>query len=257
MRFSVLASDSSGNCCFIESGGTKILVDAGMSRKTIIERLAEIGESVDNIQAVCVTHDHDDHSHAVGTLFHQHRIPVYGTFGTAETVNLNFKNKPKPEWRIFAPGAAFTIGAFTFHPFHIPHDAAEPVGFVVCDSTSALGFATDMGEAPEMVVHHLKTCNALILEFNHEVSMLLGHPSRPWNLKQRIRGRTGHLSNDQAADVLTRIAGPQLRTVFIAHISDECNTLNHAHAAASAALHPNPTRIILPTPAAASPLIEV
>ncbi|MCL1910488.1 MAG: MBL fold metallo-hydrolase, partial [Kiritimatiellaeota bacterium] len=236
MRFSVLASDSSGNCCFVESGGTKVLIDAGTSRRFIREQLASIGESLDDIQAVCVTHDHDDHSHAAGTLNTGHNIPLYATLGTAEAVNIRLKTKTKPEWRIFAPGSDFTIGALTFHSFHTPHDASEPIGFVVRDATSALGFATDMGEIPEMVVRRLQPCNALLLEFNHEVPLLMNHPTRPWDLKQRIRGRTGHLSNDQAAELLTRIAGPHLRTVFLAHISDECNTPEHARAAAAAAL---------------------
>jgi len=258
MRFSVLASDSSGNSCFVESGGTKVLIDAGLSCKLVKERLAEIGESLDGIHAACFTHDHDDHAHAAGTLFTRHKIPVYATYGTAEKFNDGAKTKTKPEWNIIAPGSDFTIGALTIHPFHIPHDPPEPVGFVVRDSSSALGFATDLGEIPEMVFRRLKSCNALLLEFNHDIPMLMNHPTRTWELKQRIRGRNGHLSNEQAAECLARLAGPHLRTLFLAHISGECNTHKLARSAADEALRSAgcSPRVILPS-SSAMPLTEV
>ena len=260
MKFSVIASDSSGNCCYIESGETRVLIDAGLSCKRIGEGLERIGVPLASIQAVCFTHDHSDHTQAAGTLFSRHKIPLYATLGTAESVNFGLKTKTKPEWNIFAAGADFTIGSLAFHPFHIPHDASEPVGFVVRDTDAALGFATDMGEAPDMVVRRLSPCNALLLEFNHELNLLLNHPSRPWDLKQRIRGRAGHLSNDQAAELLERIAGPHLRTVFLAHISEECNTLTCARDAAISALTAAgvlaTTNILIPKDLP-SPLIEV
>ena len=258
MRFSVLASDSSGNSCFVESGGTRILVDAGLPCKTLAARLAEIGESLDGIQAVCFTHDHGDHVHAAGTLNTRHGIPLYATYGTAEKYNDGVRTKTKPQWNVFAPGNDFTIGGLTIHPFHVPHDPPEPVGFVVYDSMSAIGFATDLGETPEMIVHRLKPCNALVLEFNHDIPLLMNHPNRTWVLKQRIRGRNGHLSNEQAAECLARLAGPHLRTVFLAHISGECNTHELALAAAVEALRPTgfSPRLVLPSESA-MPLAEV
>ena len=250
MKFSVLASDSSGNCCFVESKGTKILVDAGMSCKLISERLAVLGESLDSVQAVCFTHDHADHSSAAGTLSIRHNIPLYASYGTSEAVNINLKRKNPPRWQVFEPGNDFGIGSLTIHPFRVPHDASEPVGFVISDGESTLGIATDLGEVPEMVARRLSVCNALLLEFNHELEWLLRCESRPWHLRQRVRGRTGHLSNDQAAELLARLAGPHLRTVFLAHISSECNTVDRAADSAAAALGAcrpaPPTRICRP-----------
>ena len=236
MRFCVLASDSSGNCCFVESGGTKVLIDAGTSCKLIKDRLAEIGESLENIQAVCFTHSHSDHTGAAGTLATRHKIPIYGTDGTADAFNFSLKTKTRPEWKIFQSGNDFTIGALTIHPFRVPHDAPDTVGFVISDGVSTLGIATDMGEVPEMVVQRLSICNALLLEFNHELEWLINCKTRPQPLIQRIRGRNGHLSNDQAAELLVRIAGPHLRTVYLAHISDECNSIDRAAESAASAL---------------------
>lgn len=221
MKFCVLASGSSGNCIYIESKGTRVLVDAGISRKSVQERLAQIGVGLDAIAGLCITHDHSDHTAGIPVLTGRHRLPLYATYGTSTTVESNAKKHF--EWNLFEAGCAFGIGALTFEAFTVPHDAGDPVGFVVSDGERRLGIATDMGEVPDMVAHHLKGCHALILEFNHDRDLLL-NSSRPWMVKQRILGRRGHLSNVQACDLLRSVAGDQLRTLFLAHLSEECNT---------------------------------
>ncbi len=221
MKFCVLASGSSGNCIYVESGTTRVLIDAGVSRKLIQTRLSEIGVVLDGIHGLCVTHDHSDHTAGIPVIATRHHLPLYATGGTCTAVETN--TGKHFEWNVFEPGCSFEIGELTFEAFSVPHDAGDPVGFVVSDGTCRLGIATDMGEVPELVIHHLKGCNALILEFNHDTE-LLRNSERSWYLKQRILGRKGHLSNDQACELLKRVADAQLRTVFLAHLSEECNT---------------------------------
>lgn len=233
MKFCVLASGSAGNCIYVESQGTQVLVDAGLSRKVIQERLAGIGVDLGGIHGICVTHDHSDHTIGLPVLASRHHLPMYATSGTCSAVESNAKKHF--EWNVFEPGCSFSIGALSFEAFAVPHDAGDPVGFIVSDGVSRLGIATDMGEVPDMVAHHLRGCNALIIEFNHDWDLLM-NSDRPWYLKQRISGRKGHLSNDQAGELLRNVAGEQLRTVFLAHISAECNTPVIASQCAAAAL---------------------
>ncbi|MGI5868522.1 MAG: MBL fold metallo-hydrolase [Kiritimatiellia bacterium] len=233
MKFCVLASGSSGNCIYVESKETRVLVDAGISRKAVQERLAQIGVELDAIAGLCITHDHTDHTAAIPVLLKHHQMPLYATYATASSVETN--TKKHFEWNLFEPGCAFAIGDLTFEAFTVPHDAGDPVGFVVSDGERRLGIATDMGEVPDMVAHHLKGCHALILEFNHDRDLLL-NADRPWMLKQRILGRRGHLSNVQASDLLRNIAGDHLRTLFLAHLSEDCNTPALARGCAAEAL---------------------
>lgn len=221
MKFCVLASGSSGNCLYVESGETRVLIDAGVSRKIIQTRLSEIGVSLDTINALCVTHNHSDHTVGLPVIALRHHLPLYATEGTCTGVEVT--TGKKFEWNVFQAGCTFEIGMLTFEAFSVPHDASDPVGFVISDGRCRLGIATDMGEVPEVVAHHLKGCNALIIEFNHDVELVL-NSDRSWYLKQRILGRKGHLSNEQACELLKRVAGEQLRTLFLAHLSEECNT---------------------------------
>ena len=221
MKFSVLGSSSSGNCIYIESGGTRILVDAGFSHKRTKERLAQIGVDIGSIDGLCLTHEHADHTAGLPVMYCKHHIPLFATGGTSTAVEVN--TKKNFGWNLFEPGMSFEIGTMHFETFSVSHDASDPVGYVVSDGISRLGIATDMGATPDMVARHLRGCNALILEFNHDKT-LLENCDRPWELKARIAGNKGHLSNEQAYDLLRNIADDALRTVFLAHISAECNT---------------------------------
>lgn len=221
MKFCVLASGSSGNCIYVESKGTQVLIDAGTNCKTINTRLESLGLSLSSIQGLCITHDHSDHTSAIPVIMNRHNLPLYATYGTSRVVDDRAKkNLP---WTLFEPGNPFQIGALTIEAFSVPHDAGDPVGFIVHDGERRLGIATDMGEVPPTVPYHLKSCHALILEFNHERELLL-NSDRPYPLKQRILGRHGHLSNVQASNLLREIASDNLQTLFLAHLSEECNT---------------------------------
>ncbi len=233
MKFCVLATGSKGNCLYVASGSTQVLIDAGLSRKQVQSRLAEIGVSLDGVQALCVTHNHSDHILGLPVLAKRHGLALYATEGTCSAVE--FAARKQFEWHVFAPGSRFTIGDLHIDAFSVSHDATDPVGFVISDGTSRLGIATDMGEVPDLVRHHLRGCHALLIEFNHDRELLL-NSDRAWHLKQRILGRRGHLSNDQASDLLQSVAGEQLHTVFLAHISEECNTPQIASRCAASAL---------------------
>lgn len=222
IRLCVLGSSSAGNCTFVGAGETGLLIDAGFSARTTLARLAAIGVDPACIRAICLSHEHQDHTAGVAVLARRHRIPVYANRGTLEGLRASVEGTRDLECRVFTTGADFTIGDLTLHPFAVPHDAFEPVGFVLRHGHERVAVATDLGMVTTLVREHLRTCSAIVLEANHDLDLLRGSP-RPWGLKQRILGRQGHLSNRHTAELLQSIASPRLRQVFLAHLSSECN----------------------------------
>lgn len=221
MQICILASGSSGNCTFIGSKSTSVLIDAGLSAKRTAEALAEIGQDVRYLHGVCVSHEHNDHITGLRVLHGRHGIPAYANAGTVEALCR------RPElasitWQVFTTGSPFHIGDMRIEPFSVPHDAYDPVGFVVESEGARVGVVTDMGMATSLIRERLRKCHALVIEANHD-EKLLAEAERPWSLKQRIRGRQGHLSNEHAAEMVAEIAGPELRQVFLAHLSEDCN----------------------------------
>lgn len=218
----VLASGSAGNCIYVAGGGTRLLIDAGLSLKETSARLAQLGLQMDAIHALLFTHDHADHCQRVDVFHRRHALPFYANEGTSRGIELTTKC-PDLSWQIFETGSPFAIGGLQVEPFSVPHDAADAVGFAISDGRTRLGIATDLGMATTLVRSKLADCDVLILETNHDVEMLR-QSGRPWSLIQRILGRQGHLSNEDAAELLASVLGPRLRTVFLAHLSAECNT---------------------------------
>lgn len=237
MKIALLASGSSGNFTFVSGGGTRILLDAGTCCRTICSALASIGEDAAALDGICLTHDHVDHVKALATLEKKRSgVPLYATDGTIETVCRDCGEAAGDwPWTSIAPGEPFRIGALELEPFSVPHDAADPVGYVLSDGAARFGLVTDIGSVPSHVRHALRDCDALAVEFNHDPEMLL-QSSRPWSLKQRIAGRSGHLSNPDAADLLAAVATPRLKAVFPVHVSAECNAPHLAVRAAREAL---------------------
>ncbi|OVE75246.1 hypothetical protein BVX97_05385 [bacterium E08(2017)] len=221
MDICVLASGSSGNCVYLGAGDTRILVDAGLSCKETIRRLSEIDVSIDDISAVCVTHEHSDHKEALGVLSRRHGVDVYANSGTVEAIEADSRMHGI-SWRVFTTGHEFSIGDVCVEPFSVPHDSYEPVGYVFKKDACRVGVVTDMGMATTLIRERLKKCNAVVVESNHDEEMLK-NSTRPWSLKQRISGRQGHLSNSQAGDLISDIYWSGLKVVFLAHLSDECN----------------------------------
>ena len=218
----VLASGSSGNCIYIASDNTRILIDAGLSARQIAVRLEQIGVSPDSINGLCISHEHGDHVAGIRVLQKRHGIPVYTNAGTLNGI----RRQPKSDEisvKIFQTGAAFKIGNIAIEPFSVPHDAYEPVGFRLQAAGTSVGVVTDLGMSTALIRDKLKGCQALIIESNHDEDLLREAP-RPWPLKQRIRSRQGHLSNIDAARLIIDSATDALEHVFLAHLSSDCNT---------------------------------
>jgi phosphoribosyl 1,2-cyclic phosphodiesterase len=220
MRICVLASGSSGNCTYVEGADGALLLDAGLSAKETIRRLELIGARLDRVQGICISHEHSDHTAGLSVLHRRYGIPIYANSGTIEGLT-DDKIRVLP-WRIFVTGSFFSAGGFSVEPFSVPHDAYEPVGFVVKNELTQVGIVTDMGTSTTLIRERLRPCRALVVEANHD-ERLLQDAQRPWHLKQRILGRQGHLSNEHAAQLVAEIASLSLQRVFLAHISEECN----------------------------------
>lgn len=217
----VLASGSSGNCTLVRSGDSALLIDAGISGKEIFRRAGALGISPSMVVGICVSHEHSDHVSGIGRIHQQHAIPVYTNRGTSEAMARQQELRDIA-FRIFSTGQAFDVGPFTIEPFSVPHDAYEPVGFIISTAGCRIGVVTDMGMSTTLIRERLKSCRAVVVEANHD-EQLLRNAKRPEFLKQRILGRQGHLSNRAATDLLTEIAGPHLEAVFLAHLSEDCN----------------------------------
>ncbi len=238
IRVCTLASGSKGNCIFVEGlsstgGGTKILVDAGLSLRETKARLKAIGVSPEEISAVIISHDHRDHVQGLGPLARGLNIPVYITEKTWKIVRPWQGNGYKVIE--FEAGTAFEIGGITIEPFSTPHDAADPVGFCFYAGNVKMGLATDLGYATRLVTERLKGCNLLLLESNHDPVMLKDGPY-PWHIKQRVAGKEGHLSNEDSAALLSNLIHPGLRRVTLAHISQTNNLPRLAYQCAMEAL---------------------
>ena len=216
MRLSLLGSGSSGNVAYVEAGKTRVLVDAGLSKAEIERRLQKLPSTasvtLEQIDAVLVTHDHSDHGGHAAALGR----PLYATAGTRQALSL-------AATRVLA-GDVFTVGALTITPVLLPHDAVETVGYVLSDGASRVGILTDCGyDAPEVAAAYAG-CDLLVLEANYDVTMLRYGPYPP-SLKRRVGGRLGHLSNEQSASLLKMMlqAGPAPKLVIAAHLSQANN----------------------------------
>ncbi|TWI66051.1 phosphoribosyl 1,2-cyclic phosphodiesterase [Desulfobotulus alkaliphilus] len=241
LSLTVLASGSRGNCIYIESEETAILVDAGFSCKELLRRMDMKGLLPEKLSALVLSHEHSDHVTGAGVLSRKLHLPVYGTSGTLDAA----KNKTGVLHRRkdITCGVPFAVGDLLIHPFSISHDASDPAGFTVSSGGLKIGIATDLGIATTLVKNHLKGCHALVLEANHCPVMLENGPY-PWSLKQRVKGRTGHLSNGDARDLLGEIIHPALSSVVIAHISEKNNTPEKAGAVVAEALKNSRAKLV-------------
>jgi phosphoribosyl 1,2-cyclic phosphodiesterase len=219
LRVCLLASGSKGNSLFVETGETKILVDAGLSAREITARLAELGVSAADLDGIFISHEHIDHIRGAGTLARKFDLPVLISYPTSREIGDHFKSARLIE---FESGCSFGFRDILLDPFPITHDTTDPVGLAIESSEGKVGIATDLGIATRLVRDKLKNCRVLVLESNHDEEMLLNGPY-PWHLKQRIKSRHGHLSNRESADVLTEVMGPRLEGLFLAHLSEVNN----------------------------------
>jgi len=234
-----LASGSKGNCTYIGDHRRGVLVDCGLSTRQILARKEAVGLGEARIEAVLLTHEHADHVGASRVLcdrLHRlqgERVPFYLTTGT--DIGLPRRCRPQRRERVTA-GTAFSVAGFTIEPFTVPHDTRDPVAYVVQHGDTRAGVITDLGRSTRLVERMVSQLDICVLEFNHDVQMLLDGPY-PWRLKQRVRGAHGHLSNAQAGELLRCGASAKLRHLVLAHLSDDNNEPDVAYDAAQRALH--------------------
>jgi phosphoribosyl 1,2-cyclic phosphodiesterase len=233
MRFASIGSGSEGNALVVEAGSTRVLIDCGFGLRDTVARLARLGLEPQDISAVLVTHEHADHAGGVAAFATRYGTPVWLTFGTRMSVGDRFDGVPKVY--AFDSDETFAVGDLEVQPFPVPHDAREPVQFVLGDGDCRLGVLTDIGVSTVHVESTLSGCDALVIECNHDGD-LLANGDYPWSLKQRIAGRYGHLSNQAAAAIVRAIDCSRLRHIVAAHLSQQNNTPSHARDALAAAL---------------------
>ncbi len=224
MRLCSIASGSSGNCIYVGSESTHLLVDAGISGKRVEFGLNSIDMTTRDIQGILITHEHSDHIKGLGVLARRYQIPIYATPGTIRYFEENASLGKLPEgiFREIHRDQKFMLGDIEVDPFRISHDAAEPVGYRFNQGGQSMGIATDLGTYDDYIVEKLRGLSVLLLEANHDVRMLqVG--SYPYYLKQRILGERGHLSNEAAGQLLCRLLHDNLQTVFLGHLSRENN----------------------------------
>jgi phosphoribosyl 1,2-cyclic phosphodiesterase len=232
MRFASLGSGSSGNALVVEVGSTRVMMDCGFGLAETEERLGRAGLLPSDLNAIVVTHEHDDHLGGVARFAMRHAIPVYLTRGTSQWLAPDF---PPELLRFIGSHAPFGIDAIQVEPFPVPHDAREPVQYAFSDGASRLGVVTDLGTATQHVVDKLSHCEALVIECNHDLDMLMEGPY-PESLKQRIAGRFGHLCNSDAGHLVAALERPRLRHLIAAHLSQQNNRPELAAAALARAV---------------------
>jgi len=249
----VLGSGSRGNSIYVSDGSTSILVDAGFSAREIDRRMRSQGFDPARLNAILITHEHTDHVRGVERLVRRHHLPVYLTAGThRQAASLQCL----PEIHPFVCGSELRINTLTVRPFSISHDAQDPAGFTIGANGSRIGIATDLGHVTALVREHLRGCRLLILEANHDPEMLMGGPY-PWFLKQRIRSRNGHLSNQESCRLLEDILHPALEQVVLAHLSETNNTPAKALAEMSTLLSGTCVRLSAASQTVPSPLLRL
>jgi phosphoribosyl 1,2-cyclic phosphodiesterase len=217
LRVCVLGSGSKGNCTYVESSEACILIDAGLSAREIERRLLQIGRSPAALDGILLSHEHSDHIHGVGVLSRRYKLPVYANratwqraqpiVGTVDTLHE------------FSTGSPFLLKDLIVDPFSLPHDADDPVAFRLAWRRRILAVVTDLGFPSQLVRERLKGCHLLLLESNHDEGMLKVGPY-PWPLKQRIGGKSGHLSNLQSSQLLREVLHDELEHVILGHLSE-------------------------------------
>ena len=274
MKLTVLGSGSTGNAVLIVAGNTRVLVDAGLSAKEIARRLAIMGEDAQRLDAVLVTHEHGDHAGGLRVLLQSVDCPVYISAQTLDAyVSERFNiNNDEPRRRAKAlkdrveqieSSRDFRIGEIDFHPFTIPHDAVDNFGFTATHQGVKIATVMDFGHMTTLVTEQLKGCAAIVIESNHSRDMLKACEAYPWDLKQRILSRLGHLSNEDVADWLREGFDGTAKYIVLAHLSLRANNPYLAKISAEVALRERmplfapDTEFFLSSPKEPTPWIEV
>ena len=223
MHVTILGSGSAGNCALVEAGRTRLLIDGGLSARQMVARLALCGVNPIEIDGILLTHEHGDHAGGLNVWCKQFDTPIYANSQTSEVLRRDSPGLRK-DWRVFATGCDFEIKDIAVQTFTVPHDAVDPVGFVLHHAKHALGFLTDLGFATKLVHERVRAVQTLVIETNHCEKLLQNDTKRPWSVKQRIMSRHGHLSNAAAAAVVAELLSTNLRRAVLGHLSRDCNS---------------------------------
>lgn len=218
--FCPLASGSRGNCLYLGTARTKILIDAGIGPRTAESRLEGLGVSLSDIEAIFITHEHADHIKGLSSLATKRGIPVFANSETAKAILSVLDEAPK--FHIFSTGETFEYKDLQIHPFSVQHDTLDPVAFTIHAEERKIGICADLGYVTTLVTQHLQNCDYLYIEANHQPSMVHAC-NRPPIYRQRVLGRQGHLSNEECAELISAIAHDGLKHIYLAHLSSECN----------------------------------
>ena len=256
LRICILASSSAGNSTFIATGHTRILVDAGLSAREICGRLTAIGESVESLDAVLVSHEHGDHVSGLLPLLRKAgKARLYMTRLSAPCIDWGKYEPRYPQF--FHAGQTFRIGDIGVQTFTVPHDSVDPVGFCLTVDGIRIGLVTDLGYIPDSVRVHLRGAEFLMLESNHDLDMLKVGPY-PWSVKQRVMGRNGHLSNSIVSDYILDGLDSCVRTLVLTHLSEHNNhpAIVHMSAAQAIGRRGIPANLVVSMPRAQSQVWE-
>lgn len=218
LRFASLGSGSKGNGTLVEDGATCVLIDCGFSVRETERRLGRLGRSPEELAAILVTHEHSDHIRGVAALARKYRLPVRMTHGT----QLAGKVPAATISDEIVPHQPFRVSSLTVTPVAVPHDAREPVQFVISSRGVTVGVLTDLGSVTPSVIEHYRRCDGLLLEANHDTEMLAAGPY-PYPLKKRVGGDWGHLSNRQTGELLSRLESRKIQNLVLGHISLQNN----------------------------------
>lgn len=224
MRLCSIASGSSGNCIYVGSDNTHLLVDTGISKKRIEESLAELEVKGEEINGIFITHEHVDHIQGLGVFSRKYEVPIYASEGTIAGIRTCKSIGQMPDGLLheIPKDENFTIGDLKVKPFAISHDANEPTGFRIKNGEKAIAVATDLGTYDNYIVENLKGLDAVLLEANHDVHMVEVGPY-PYPLKQRVLGNKGHLSNELSGRLLCNILHDNLKCILLGHLSKDNN----------------------------------
>ena len=223
LKYCSLFSGSSGNSLFVQSDQSKLLIDCGASGKKICEALASINSSIEDIDAILITHEHSDHVQSLGLLSKKYNIPIYINEETFNALSNAQKEKiSEDKINFFINDKEFYFNDLTIKPFSIPHDAANPCGYNIHNGKRKISIATDLGHINDSILNNLKNSSFILLESNYDPS-ILQVSKYPYSLKERIKGPKGHLSNETAGKLISALSSNELKEVMLGHLSKENN----------------------------------
>ena len=236
MRFASLGSGSAGNCLVVEQANTRLLLDCGFGHNEVVKRLLRLDLAAEQITGILVTHEHDDHAKGAFKFAAKYHIPVWLTHGSLKMCERYLPENADISINIIDSHTSFQIQDIAITPYPVPHDAREPTQFTFTDGKHKLGVLTDAGASTPYIEQVLSGCDALVLECNHDLTMLENGPYA-WPLKKRVGSRLGHLDNQTAAALLHKLDNSKLKHIIAAHLSAKNNTQHLAKQALSLALN--------------------